>query len=129
MGASCGDREQGSKRSGGGPASVGAFLALARVVGGEARALGLRVPAFRSPPRRPGATRTLRRVADGTAVVAVAVAGRPLAAVAGDVVDGVIVANGLQGEAAARVRERLVATAARKVGASPGGGTGQTRPP
>jgi hypothetical protein len=82
------------------------FSVIARVVATEARGLGLRVPAFRSPPRLQGATRTIRR-RDGSAMVAVVIRGRPLADVVADVIEGVIVANGLRGSAAVRCRRRL----------------------
>ncbi|HWW52132.1 MAG TPA: hypothetical protein VNY84_00075 [Acidimicrobiales bacterium] len=82
------------------------FSVIARAVASEARRLGLRVPGFRSPPRLHGATRTIRR-ADGSALVAVAIRGRPLADVVADVIEGVVVANGLRGAAAVRCRRRL----------------------
>lgn len=112
------------------PASVAVFLTAARLIGGEARALGLRVPAFRSPPRRSGAVRTLRRTGDGGAVVAVALGGRPQEAVVADVVEGVILANALAGEAADRARRRLMAAVRRGLaGCEPAGrSTGGERP-
>lgn len=123
--------DEGPGRGEGPAAGVSAFFALVRAVAGEARALGLSVPAFRSPPRRADATRTLRRTRDGGTVVAVALAGRAVSAVADDVVEGVIAANGLAGEAAAQARERLLAVTGRPLRwtPGPGGGNGQTRPP
>jgi hypothetical protein len=82
------------------------FSVIARSVAAEARQLGLRVPAFRSPPRLQGATRTIRR-RDGSVLVAVVIRGRPVADVVADVIEGVVVANGLRGPAAARCRRRL----------------------
>jgi hypothetical protein len=91
------------------PAHVGAavFGDLVRQVGMAARAAGLAVPAFRSPPRAPGANRTIRRLPGG-AVVSVRIGARPSSAVAGDLVDGVIAANALDERAAARVRAALL---------------------
>jgi hypothetical protein len=83
------------------------FAALARRLGAAARAAGLTVPAFRTPPRRPGASRTIRRLPGGP-VVAVAVHGRAFGEVVRDMVDGIVVANRLEGEAAARVRASLL---------------------
>ena len=82
------------------------FAHVARRVATAARAAGLAVPAFRSPPRRPGAIRTIRRLPGGS-VVAVAVRGRPFAEVVADMVEGVVVANGLEGVAATRIRTAL----------------------
>lgn len=79
------------------------FAAAARVVSEEARANGLRAPAYKSPPRLAGAHRTVRR-AGRDVVVAVQVRGRPFAAVMADLVEGVVVANGLSGVDAGRAR-------------------------
>lgn len=83
------------------------FSAAARTLGLVARRQGLTVPGFRSPPRLSEVDRTLRRRADGGATVAVRLKGRPWVAVLADMIDGVIVANALQGADAARVRTRL----------------------
>jgi hypothetical protein len=97
------------------------FAELARRLTGTARAAGLVVPAFRSPPRRVGAVRSIRRLPGG-AVVAVRLRGRSLADVATDMVDGVLVTNGLAGESAARMRaELLAALRAPEVPAAPVG--------
>lgn len=80
------------------------FAEVVRVVTAEARRRGLAVPVFRSPPSLPGVDRTLRRRADGTQVVAVRLAGRPVAALQADVIDGVVAANGLSGRPADRFR-------------------------
>lgn len=71
-----------------------------------ARAEGLVVPGFRSPPKIVGAQRTLRRHAGG-AVVAVQVRGRPWFAVAADMIEGVVAVNGLQPPDADRLRTAL----------------------
>ncbi len=75
------------------PADPVRFAAAARRLGVEARRRGLAVPGFRSPPRLPGAERSIRRRPDGAAVVAVRVHGRPLDAVVTDMVEGVLAAN------------------------------------
>jgi len=87
------------------------FARLARRLGAATRAAGLEVPAFRSPPRLAGADRTIRRLSGG-AVVAVRLAGRPPAAVAIDMVEGIVVANRLDGAAAHRLRATLRAAIA-----------------
>ena len=83
------------------------FADVARRLGAATRAAGLVVPAFRTPPRRPGAPRTIRRLPGGP-VVAVLVRARPLADVVADMVEGVVVANDLSGDAAARMRTVLL---------------------
>ena len=87
--------------------STARFANAARRLGAAARAAGLVGPAFRSPPRRPGAPRTIRRLPGGP-VVAVAMRGRVFADVASDMVEGIVVANGLTDTAAARVRRVLL---------------------
>jgi len=62
---------------------------------------------FKSPPRIVGVTRTIRRRPDGRAVVAVAVRKRPGAAVAADMIDGVLVTNGLTGAERGRLGDEL----------------------
>jgi len=85
------------------------FAAAVRVLASEARAMGLEVPGFRSPPRLAGADRSLRRRPGATPAVAVRLQGRPFAAIAADMVEGVVVANGLDGPVAAAARGRLLA--------------------
>src|SRR3954465_13307408 len=91
------------------------FAHAARHLGAVARAAGLVVPAFRSPPRRPGAPRTIRRLPGGP-VVAVRVRGRTSTEVVVDMVEGVIVANHLDGAAATRVRSALLRALAPAIG-------------
>ncbi len=92
-----------------------------RAIGRGARRLGLEVPGFRAPPRLPGAARTIRRGRRG-AVVAVALVGRPWPAVLADLVEGVVVANRLQGRRAHQVRQALWGQlAAAEAGPVPGG--------
>ena len=83
------------------------FAHVVRSLAAAARAEGLAAPSFRSPPRVEGAVRTVRRRDDGGATVAVEVKGRPWPAVLGDLVEGVVVANGLRGAAADRARRAL----------------------
>lgn len=82
------------------------FAQAARVLARVARTQGLVVPGFRSPPKVVGAQRTLRRHSGG-AVVAVQVRGRPWFAVAADMVEGVVAANGLLPPDADRLRTDL----------------------
>src|SRR4051812_19038687 len=87
--------------------SVVRFAEAVRALGLEARRNGLRMPGFRSPPRLDGVDRSVRRRADGGATIAVVVRGRPWAAVVADMIEGVLVANGLSGAEADRVRAKL----------------------
>jgi hypothetical protein len=86
------------------PATAVRFAEAVRTVGALARRGGLDVPAFRSPPRRDGVDRTIRRRSGHVPVVAIRLDGRPLAAVHADVIDAVAVANELEGERADRFR-------------------------
>lgn len=83
------------------------FAAAARTLATAARSLGLDAPTFRSPPRVPGAERTLRRNRAGWTTVSVRLAGRPLGAVVADMVEGVVAANRLTGAGATRIRTAL----------------------
>jgi hypothetical protein len=85
------------------------FADAARRLAGACRDRDLVVPSFRSPPADPAVDRTIRRRADGGAVVAVRVRDRPLAAVLADLVEGVIVVNGLSGAEADIARSHLLA--------------------
>jgi hypothetical protein len=87
------------------------FATAARRIGAAARAAGLSVPAFRSPPRHPRAVRTIRRLPGGS-VIAVRVRERAFADVVTDMIEGVLAANRLEGEAAVRVRTMLLAAVA-----------------
>ena len=87
------------------------FATAARRIGAAARAAGLSVPAFRSPPRHPRAVRTIRRLPGGS-VIAVRVRERAFADVVADMIEGVLAANRLEGEAAVRVRTMLLAAVA-----------------
>ena len=76
-----------------------------------ARALGLTVPGFRSPPRLGGVQRSIKRWPGG-AMVAVVVRDRPWPAVLADLVEGVVAANGFQGPPADAARRVLWAALA-----------------
>ncbi len=84
------------------------FAHTARRLGLATRAAGLTVPAFRSPPRHPALVRSIRYLRGG-AVVAVRLHGRSPEQVEADMVDGVLAANRLAGEAARRMRSTLLA--------------------
>jgi hypothetical protein len=83
------------------------FARVARRLADSARALGLVVPGFRSPPRLPGADRTIRRGGAGSSLVAVRSHDRPWAAVVADLIEGVVVANRLDQRTALRARAAL----------------------
>ena len=86
------------------------FASVARSLSTAARASSLEVPAFRSPPRIPDVNRSIRRYPGGS-VVSVKVKGRPLGRVVEDMVDGVLIANRVRGEAAPRLRLALLRAA------------------
>ena len=88
------------------PSSTARFALAARTLTREARRRDLVGPSFRSPPRLAGADRTLRR-RPGGGVVAVRVRDRPWPAVLADMIEGVIVVNGLHPPRATRVRTEL----------------------
>ena len=83
------------------------FSEAARQMAQTIRTEGYRVPTFRSPPRHPGQTRSIRRRADGSATIAVALRGRTSAAVLADMIDGVVAANELAGIQAGTLRDSL----------------------
>lgn len=82
------------------------FAQAARRLGAAAKGAGLTVPAFRSPPRQSGSARTIRRYPGG-AVISVRIKDRPFDAVLADMIEGVLVTNAVEGEAAHRLRGRL----------------------
>jgi hypothetical protein len=82
------------------------FAAAARTLTREARRRGLVGPSFRCPPRLVGVDRSIRRRTDG-AVVSIRLKDRPRGAVVADMIEGVVVANGLRPPAADRVRTEL----------------------
>jgi len=83
------------------------FSVAVRAVADEARRMGLTVPGFRSPPRLPGADRTIRRTS-GQPVVAVRLRGRPFGDVVADVIEGVLVSNAIPQGRAMRTRRQLL---------------------
>ena len=85
-----------------------------RTVADEARRMGLVVPGFRSPPRIPGADRTIRR-SRGDPIIAVRLRGRPFADVVADVVEGVVVANAVPKRSVRQVRRQLLAAVERSL--------------
>lgn len=88
------------------PTSTVDFASAARTLTREARRRGLLAPSFRCPPRLVGVDRSIRRRTNG-AVVSVRLRGRPEAAVLADMVEGVVVANGLGPPQADRLRAEL----------------------
>ena len=82
------------------------FAHAARSLGQAARLRGLVVPGFRAPPGIAEVARTIRR-RGGVPTVAVRIRGRPWSAVLADMIEGIIVANGLSGARADRVRSAL----------------------
>ena len=101
------------------------FAEAGRRLASAAAGMELRVPAFRTPPRVAGADRTIRRGSDGSVLVSVRSRGRAWPAVLADMIEGVIHANGLPPQEAARARNELwraaeeVCTAATEPAASP----------
>jgi hypothetical protein len=83
------------------------FVDICTTLTTAARALGLVPPSFRSPPGVAGAVRSIRRRGVDDAVVSVAHRGRPWPVVVADLVEGIVVANGLSGAAALRARSAL----------------------
>ena len=75
------------------------FADRVRAASSVARRYGLTVPGFRSPPRDRSADRSLRRLHDGSFVVAITIKGRTLAAIERDIVDGIVAANDLDHDA------------------------------
>ena len=86
------------------------FAVAARAITDEARRAGLEVvPGFRSPPKLP-VDRALRRREGAAPAVAVRVQGRPMDIVVADMVEGVLVANGVRDRD--DLRARLLAAVA-----------------
>lgn len=84
-----------------------AFAEAARQLGMAVRGLGLVMPSFRSPPRQVGRRRTLARHADGSVTVSVMVRNRLWVAVLADMIEGVVVANRMDGIDAEALRDQL----------------------
>jgi hypothetical protein len=92
---------------GGMGASALHFAAAAKLLSAEARRLGLEPPGFRSPPRLVGVNRSLRRRPGSPATIAVRLGGRPQPAIVADMIEGIVVANGLAGPEADQCRAAL----------------------
>ena len=84
-----------------------AFAEAARQLGIEVRGLGLTMPSFRSPPREVGRRRTMARHDDGSVTVSVMVRNRVWVAVLADMIEGVVVANQIDGADAEVLRDQL----------------------
>ena len=82
------------------------FATAARTLTREARRRGLVGPSYRCPPRLVGVDRSIRRRPDG-AVVSIRLKDRPRGAVIADMIEGVVVANGLRPPASDRLRTEL----------------------
>lgn len=93
-------------RDGAPRAPATSFALTARLLGDEARRLGLVAPAFRSPPRVVGVDRTVTRRGDHV-TVSVRSRDRPWPSVVADLIEGVVVANDLTIADAARTRNEL----------------------
>jgi hypothetical protein len=83
------------------------FAHVAQAMAEAVRRRGLIVPAFKSPPRTVGVTRSIQWRADGSCAVAVGLRGRPWSAVVADMIEGVVVANSLELGPAGRLRSEL----------------------
>lgn len=88
----------------GAPATALRFAEAVRTIVDLSRRGGLAAPVFRSPPRRDGVDRTIRRRGALPPLIAIRRLDRPLAAVQSDVIEAVVVANELDGERADRFR-------------------------
>ena len=82
------------------------FAGAARDLGRAARLRGLDVPSFKSPPRLTGFSRTIRRQRKGS-TIAIVLRDRPWAAVLADMIEGIVVANALDGARADQIRSVL----------------------
>ena len=84
-----------------------AFAETARRLGIAVRGHGLVMPSFRSPPREVGRRRTLARHGDGSVTVSVMVRNRTWTAVLADMIEGVVVANRMDGIGSEVLRDQL----------------------
>ena len=83
------------------------FSTACRALAAACRTAGLQAPSFRSPPGLDGVNRTIRRRGRAPAVLAVTLHGRPTEEVLADLVEGVVLANGLEGRSAIQARTAL----------------------
>lgn len=100
------------------------FAEAARLLGPVIRQHDCEVPTFRSPPRKEGQTRSLRRRPNGSVTIAIALRGRSLLAVVADMIDGVVVANRVGSATASLLREDLWDVVAPLLGVGVGVSTG-----
>ncbi len=84
-----------------------AFAEAARQLGMAVRGQDLVTPSFRSPPREVGRRRTLARHDDGSVTVSVMVRNRIWEAVVADMIEGIVVANRMDGIDAEALRDHL----------------------
>ena len=82
------------------------FGAAARSLARASHLRDLVVPVFASPPSRPDLDRSIRR-RNGSPVVSIRLRGRPRGAVLADMIEGIVVANYLEGARADLVRSAL----------------------
>lgn len=82
------------------------FGAAARSLARASHLRGLVVPVFASPPSRPDLHRSIRR-RNGSPVVSIRLGDRPRGAVLSDMIEGIVVANYLDGARADLVRSAL----------------------
>ena len=102
-------------------ASTVDFAQAARLLSRATRRLSFTAPGFRCPPRQVGVDRTVRRRETGS-VVSVRVKGRPQAAVLADMIEGIVVSNGLVAPDADRLRSELWSVVDASVSAALSGG-------
>ena len=86
------------------------FSMVAKAFGHLGAQAGFAVPGFRSPPRSTQTARAIRRDSSGS-VVAVRIKDRPFEAVIADMIEGVVVCNGLPGPRSGELRDLLWRTA------------------
>ena len=86
------------------------FSMIAQAFGRIGAQVGFVVPGFRTPPRSRESDRALRKDTSGS-VVAVRIKDRPFEAVIADMVEGVIVCNGLPAARSGELRNLLWRTA------------------
>ncbi len=84
-----------------------AFAEAARQLGMAVRGQGLVMPSFRSPPREVGRRRTLAHHSDGSVTISVMVRNRVWEAVLADMIEGLVVANRMDGIDAEVLRDQL----------------------
>ena len=84
-----------------------AFAEAARQLGISVRGQGLVMPSFRSPPREVGRRRMVARHNEGSVTVSVMVRNRVWEAVLADMIEGVVVANQMDGIDAEILRDQL----------------------